>query len=176
MPEKATSAQDACRFRPSSNSFAPLVPGVTRSLALSARARPSGAFPDDSSRGTAGSWFVRQLAPLVSLRRLVSARLALGALGLVTWTGWCSARPVARATGLAPLWSPLVPRWPRCVCLLHDLVPWWLVRRSHTALVSAAHSFSGRSVPRAREFHWNLAALNSSTLMAVTVLTVPRVR
>ena len=72
----------------------------------------------------------------------MSARLALAALGLVTWTGWCSARPVARATGLAPRWSPLVPRWPRCVLLLHDSVPWWLVRRSRAALVSAAHSFS----------------------------------
>jgi hypothetical protein len=54
---------------------------------------------------------------------LVSARPALAALGLVTWTGWCSARPVARATGLAPGWSTLAPRWPRCVRLLHDSVP-----------------------------------------------------
>ena len=48
------------------------------------------------------------------------------------------ARPVARATGLAPRWPPLVPRWSRCACLLHDSVPWWLVRRSRAALVSAA--------------------------------------
>ena len=60
--------------------------------------------------------------------------------------------------------------------LSHDSVPWWLVRRSRAALVSAAHSFSDRSVPRAREFHWNSAALDSSTLVAVTVLTVPRVQ
>jgi len=43
---------------------------------------------------------------------LVSADIALVALGpflsaLVTRTGWYSARPVARATGLAPRWSPL---------------------------------------------------------------------
>jgi hypothetical protein len=43
---------------------------------------------------------------------LVSAGSALVALGpflsaLVTRTGWCSARPVARATGLAPCWSSL---------------------------------------------------------------------
>ncbi len=43
---------------------------------------------------------------------LVSAGIALVALGpflstLVTRTGWYSARPVARAAGLAPRWSPL---------------------------------------------------------------------
>ena len=59
-----------------------------------------------SSRGPASFWLVRQLAPLVSLRRLVSARLAL-----------VSARPAARATGLAPRWfssgraTSLSPRW-----------------------------------------------------------------
>ncbi len=52
------------------------------------------------SRGIAGFWLVRQLAPLVSLRRLVSASSALVALGpflsaLVTRTGWCLARPAA---------------------------------------------------------------------------------
>jgi hypothetical protein len=144
------------------------------------------------SRGTAGSWLVRQLAPLVSLCRLVSASSALVALGpflsaLVTRTGWCSARPAARASGLAPRWSPLVSacrsrsflerachadrlvlsssgssrHWSRsalvsavCACCtnprcvrLYDSVPWWLVCRSRTALVSAAHFFSGRSVP-----------------------------
>ena len=60
--------------------------------------------------------------------------------------------------------------------LLHDSVSWWLVRRSRAALVFAAHSFSDRSVPCAREFHWNSAALDSSTLVAVIVLTVPRVQ
>ena len=59
-----------------------------------------------SSRGPASFWLVRQLAPLVSLHRLVSARLALA-----------SARPAARATGLAPRWfssgraTSLSPRW-----------------------------------------------------------------
>ena len=177
-----------------------------------------------SSSGSSRHW---------SRSALVSASPALVALGpflsaLVTRTGWYSARPVARATGLAPRWpvstdsarvglSPLVQLGPRhsprsaarvrplvstgsaraaplaslrssghrcvhllhdlrCVHLLHDSVPWWLVRRSRAALVSAAHSFSGRSVPRARKFHWNLATLVSSTLVAVTVLTVPRVR
>jgi hypothetical protein len=198
-------------------------------------------------RGAAGSWLVRQLAPLVSLRRLVSARTALAALGpflsalvarnrwllarpaapatgltppagvrssragcsgschsdrlvlgssgssrrwsrsvlvsaspalaalgpflsaRVTRTGWYSARPVARATGLAPCWSPLcafVARSSR-VHLLHDSVSWWLVRRSRAALVSAGHSFSGGSVPHAHEFHWNSAALDSSTLLVI---------
>jgi len=63
------------------------------------------------SRGPAGSGSSGTSA-LVSLRRLVSAGSALVALGpflsaLVTRTGWYSARPVARATGLAPRWSPL---------------------------------------------------------------------
>ena len=81
------------------------------------------------SHGPAGTRLVRQLPPLVSLRRLVSARPVLAALGpflsaLVTRTGWYSARPVARATGLAPRWlvsadsarvglSPLVQLGPR---------------------------------------------------------------
>ena len=78
---------------------------------------------------------------------------------------------MAWATGLArPALISLVPR------LSHDSVLWWLVRRSRAALVSAAHPFSDRSVPRARELHWNSAALDSSTLVAVTVLTVPRVQ
>ena len=114
------------------------------------------------------------LSALVARNRWLLARPAARATGLAPPAGLRSsraglARPVARATGLAPSWS-------RCVRLSHDSVSWWLVRGSRAALVSAAHSFSDRSVPRAREFHWNSAALDSSTLVAVTVLTVPRVQ
>ena len=42
-----------------------------------------------------------------------------------------------------------------------------------TAPVFAAHSFSDRSVPCVREFHWNSAALDSSTLVAVTSFDCP---
>jgi hypothetical protein len=104
---------------------------------------------------------------------LVSAGSALVALGpflsaLVTRTGWYSARPAARATGLAPRWSPL--------CALVALLS-LLVARPQVSRARLCRSLPQcRSVPRAREFHWNSAALVSSTLVAVTVLTVPRVR
>ena len=55
----------------------------------------------------------------------------------------------------------------RCVHLLHDSVAWWLILRSRAALVSAATLPQCRSVPRARELHWNSAALVSSTLVVI---------
>ena len=143
------------------------------------------------------------LSALVARNRWLLARPEARAAGLAPPAGLRSsraglARPVARATGLAPRWSRssraclarpvahatgLAPRWSCssradlavCACGTTQS-PWWLVRGSRAALVFAAHSFSDRSVPCAREFHWNSAALDSSTLVAVTVLTVPRVQ
>ncbi len=102
------------------------------------------------SRGSAGSWLVRQLAPLVSLCRLVSASSALVALGpflsaLVTRTGWCSARPAARAAGLAPPWSPLVS-----ACRSRSI----LERSCHADRLVLGSSGSSR--------HWSRSALASA--------------
>ena len=145
-------------------------------------------------------------ALLVSLRRLVSARLAL-----------VSARPAARATGLAPRWfsssratgpSPRwfssgratgpSPRWfssgrrcvhllhdPRCVHLLHDSVPWWLVRRSRAALVRSPgllaltafrHSSSAPLSPPRARTPLEFGRSRQSHTCGHLVLTVPRVQ
>ena len=108
---------------------------------------------------------VRQLAPLVSLHRLVSAGSALVALGpflsaLVTRTGWYSARPAARATGLAPRWSSL-----RALVARLSL----LVARPQVSRRAGLRRPlpQCRSFPRAYEFHWNSAALVSSTLVVI---------
>ncbi len=91
-------------------------------MALSARACLSGASSDDwfaSARachaeplalGSSGS--SRHWSRSVGWSPAGSALIALGLFlsALVTRTGWYSARPAARATGLAPRWSPLVQR------------------------------------------------------------------
>ena len=108
------------------------------------------------SRGTTGSWLVRQLAPLVSLRRLVSASPALVALGpflsaLVTQTGWFSSRPAARATGLDPRWSPLVS-----ACRSRS----FLERACHADRLALGSSGSSR--------HWSRSALVSAVCACCT--------
>jgi hypothetical protein len=105
---------------------------------------------------------------------LVSTGSALVALGpflsaLVTRTGWFSARPAARATGLAPRWSLLVLR------LSQSLVSWWLVLRSRV-LASAAHFLSATArSPRAR-IPLEFGCSRQFHTRGCIVLTVPRVR
>jgi hypothetical protein len=106
------------------------------------------------SRGPAGARLVRQLAPLVSLR-----------VGL-RWYSACRSRPflerachadqlVLGSSGSSRHWSRSALVFAVCACckilrcvrLLHNSVPWWLVCRSRTALVSAAHFLSAAQSP-----------------------------
>ncbi len=124
-------------------------------------------------------WFLARPAAslLVLLRRLVSAGSALRALGpflsaLVTRTRWFLARPAASLLvslrrlvsagpalrALGPFLSALVTRnhW-SCTCP-HPSVSSRLCHSSR-APVSPVHFLMTLLGPRAREFHWNSAAL-----------------
>jgi hypothetical protein len=156
----------ACHAEP----LAPGSSGSSRHWSRSAGWSPTGSAlvalgPFLSALVTRTGWFwlVRHfragLAPLAGLRWFRAGHSWSFPEKLVTRTGWFSARPAARATSLVPRWSPL--------CALVALLS-LLVARPQVSRARLCRSLpQRRSVPRAREFHWNSAVLVSSTLMVI---------